>query len=178
MDIKTFLTQSEGQWFSQRTCYQATQEQPENSKANLTLELLTGELLSQDAAIAQLCQAYEIDFLTMPCFGIKTSWDTSVDFGKPKVMGSHAMAIVADAENPKTGRIFQVARDNNSLTKGVCTVIEDETLQLVMTEKNSRIEERIWFASEHLRLRMLLVGNEANIVQTCFYSEIRRGVSK
>ncbi|MGK7927893.1 MAG: phycobiliprotein lyase [Spirulina sp.] len=165
MDIKTFVTQSEGEWFSQRTRYRVTTEQPDNSKSNLTIELL-----NDHPTILQLCQQYRIDS-TSPWFGMKTSWDTSVDWGKPKQVGSSFLAIVPDENNPQIGKIL---RSHSSSSQGIYAIGADGALTLTIEENDISTEERIWFASENLRLRTLLVNRGRGFMETSFYSEIRR----
>ncbi|MEM9543810.1 MAG: phycobiliprotein lyase, partial [Cyanobacteria bacterium P01_E01_bin.42] len=168
MDIKTFVTQSAGEWFSQRTRYQGAGQQPDNSKSNLTVELL-----EDDPAIGQLYQQYNIDSAALK-FGLKTSWDTSVDWGKPKQIGSSFWAIVPDENDPQTGLILRSGLLQNPSAKGVYAIGADDALTLTITNNNICTSERIWFASENLRLRTLLVNNGKEFTQTSFYSEIRR----
>jgi phycoerythrin-associated linker protein len=168
MDIKTFVTQSEGEWFSQRTRYQVIGKEPDNSKANLTVELL-----KDDPAIAQLCQEYQISDSQI-CLGLKTSWDNSVDWGKPKQMGSSFWAIIPEEKNPQIGKVLRSGGLQNPSSQGIYAIGADAALTLTIAENNICTEERIWFASENLRLRTLLVSNGQEFIQTSFYSEIRR----
>ncbi|MEA5469251.1 phycobiliprotein lyase [Spirulina sp. 06S082] len=168
MDIKTFLTNSEGEWFSQRTRYQVAVEEPDNSKSNLTVELLV-----DDPGIVGLCQQYNISATTIS-FGIKTSWDTSVDWGKPKQVGSSFWAIVPDEKDGKTGKVLRSGQGQNASSQGVYAIGADSALTLTIQDNNICTEERLWFASENLRLRTLLVNNGQEFTQMAFYSEIRR----
>ncbi|WP_204103428.1 MULTISPECIES: phycobiliprotein lyase [Spirulina sp. CCY15215] len=172
MDIKTFLTNSEGEWFSQRTLYQVAAEEPDNSKSNLTVEIVVG-----DPAVVGLCQQYNISAATIS-FGIKTSWDTSVDWGKPKQTGSSFWAIVPDEKNGKTGKVLRSQGRENASSQGVYAIGADGALTLTIQDNNICTEERLWFASENLRLRTLLVNNGKEFTQMAFYSEIRRMTAK
>ncbi|MBP0021582.1 MAG: phycobiliprotein lyase [Cyanobacteria bacterium SBLK] len=168
MDIKTFVTQSAGEWFSQRTRYQGAGKEPDNSKSNLTVELL-----EDDPAIVQLYQQYNIDSAAIK-FGLKTRWDTSVDWGKPKQIGSSFWAIVPDENDPQIGMVLRSGLLPNPSSQGVYAIGADDALTLTTTNNNICTSERIWFASENLRLRTLLVNNGTEFIQTSFYSEIRR----
>ena len=172
MDIKNFLTNCEGEWFSQRTRYQVAVEKPDNSKSNLTIEIL-----ADDPAIVQLCQQYNLGDSAI-CFGIKTSWDTSVDWGKSKQVGSSFLAIVPDPNNPKNGKILRSGHLQNPSFQGEYAIGADGALTLTIQDNNICTEERLWFASENLRLRTLLVNNGKEFTQMAFYSEIRRITTK
>ena len=51
---------------------------------------------------------------------------------------------------------------------------EDEALNLTLEVGDFLMEERIWFASENLRLRTSLIKGNNGYSRTAFYSEIRR----
>ena len=79
MDIKEFFELSAGKWFVQRTSYQLCEEKPENSKSEITSEILA----SDDSTVIQLCQQHRVDINSI-WGGLKSSWDTGVDWGKTK----------------------------------------------------------------------------------------------
>jgi len=153
MEIKNFLELCSGKWFSQRTHYNLAGEEVDNSKADLRIELLAAE----DPEVERLCSKLEA------IGGLKSSWDTSIDWQKTKQIGSSLLIFSKD------GHLFSSGK---SLILGSYSLEQDEILVLKVEIDTQQIEERIWFASPNLRLRTTIVKQD--LPQTTFYSEIRK----
>ena len=174
MDIKAFLTSSAGEWFTQRTNYHVDGSKTENSKANITVEFIQPD----HPQIVSLCQQNKIES-NLSVGGLKYSWDTSVDWGKPKQQGNALLLLVPDRENPQTGKLIKASvNSNNTNISGRYVLGEDEALTLIIEAEDIYVEERQWFAGENLRLRTTVVKDEAGRMQTTFYSEIRKVAPK
>jgi len=178
MDIHNFLEKTVGDWFSQRTTYHLPENQVDNSKANVTLTLLSAD----DDKITQLAQQYHLNLdLIIGAFGgaaplvLASSWDNSPDWGKPKQTGESLMLIFRSEDDLNQGTIVRVVNSSQIVT-GEYRLAEDESLVLTITDNNQYIEERINFASENLRLRNTILKQDNQVRQTCFYSEIKRVV--
>jgi phycoerythrin-associated linker protein len=169
MDIKTFLDLSAGKWFSQRTNYLPNGERVENSKADLTIELLPPD----DSRIIQLCGNERLA-PQLVIWGMVQSWDTSVDWGKPKQLGTSTMVLIPDAED-RRGKLL---RQGHERYRGNYILGADGALTLSIETDEMYAEERQWFASDNLRLRTVTVKNHNEIQQTSFYSEIRKAQPK
>lgn len=170
MDIKDFLQQSAGKWFAQRTTYKLSDPTPENSKAEFSLELLSGE----DSVVVELCQQHSISSPSNAT-GIKSSWDNSVDWGQDKKIGSTVIALIPNANAPHSGQLLRESHAGDKVpAKGHYILNNDDSLTLILEGESFYSEERLWFASENLRLRTTLVKNAHGITQTSFYSEIRK----
>lgn len=167
MDIKTFLSLCQGMWFAQKTHYVGS-NQPDNGKADLNIETIAAD----HPQTTQLCQQYQLDS-AQSVGGIKTSWDTSVDWGKSQQRGSTVVILIADRQNPNQGDVIRHQLPNQ-VNRGRYTLGEDNALTLLIEDQSTILEERQWFASENLRLRTAVVKHKDAVVQTCFYSEIRR----
>ena len=174
MDIKAFLNLCTGNWFSQRTNYNLSEEKTESSKADLSITMIS----SEESQIAQLCQQYRID-PQQSLGGLLYSWDNSVDWGKPKQQGSSLMVFVEDTEDTTKGKLITNATLKPDV-KSVGTYIlgQDEALTLTINTEDIHVEERLWFASENLRLRTNVIKNSTGITRTTFYSEIRKAPPK
>ena len=174
MDINKFLNLCSGSWFSQRTNYSSGSEKALSSKADLGIKLIAAE----DSKVAQLCMEMRID-PHQSIGALLYSWDTSVDWGKPKTQGSSLMVFIPDSESSTTGKLIT----NNPISPGTKSIGtyslgEDEALTIAIANNDLQAEERIWFASENLRLRSATIKHSETIAQTTFYSEIRKAVPK
>lgn len=170
MDIKAFVHQSAGDWFAQRTFYQANNPDPDNGKANISFKFLEEshpDYQRMQAAIAPIPAG---ELLVQ-----QSSWDTSVDWTAPKVQGNSLIAYILDPENPNKAQVFALSK---TLSKGFCEIGDDGILIMTLTEGDRTIVERQWFASENLRMRTNIVTGSTGVLQTSFYSEIRRMLDK
>ncbi len=168
MDIKEFIHLSAGKWFSQRSIHHLDEDKTENNKAEITVETLPSDLPD----LVQLCQKNQInpnDTLA----GMKVSWDNSVDWGKPKEKGFSTIILVSDRDNPQSGKLLTLM-DRKDVNVGRYLLDEDESLSLMIEEGNTYWQERLWFASDNLRLRISLIKHNNNFVSSLFYSEIRK----
>ena len=174
MDIKAFLNLCTGNWFSQRTNYNLSEEKTESSKADLSITMIS----SEDSQLVQLCQQHRID-PSHSLGGLLYSWDNSVDWGKPKQQGSSLMVFVENTEDETRGRLLtNTTLKPGSKQAGTYLLGQDEALTLTLNTEDICIEERLWFASENLRLRTNVIKNSTGIARTTFYSEIRKAPPK
>ena len=171
MDIKKFIDLCTGNWFSQRTNYQVETEKTESNKADLSITLID----TNDSRVSQLCLQNRIN-PQISLGGLQHSWDNSVDWGKPKQQGSSLIVIIPDRDNSQTGKIISNAANQNLLGKYILG--HDSALTLIFETKDNSVEERIWFASDNLRLRTTVTKNEDGTMNTLFYSEIRKAPPK
>ncbi len=170
MDIKKFLELCHGNWFSQRTNYHLNSEKTDNSKADITIELLS----DADSRVVKLCQDYQIN-PELSLGAIAQTWDNAPDWGKPKQKGSSLVVIIPNNDYDQEGKIlqtiYQVPPTSNT---GRYILGEDKALTLIIETKKFLVEERIWFASDNLRLRTIVTKDIQGKMQTTFYSEIRK----
>jgi hypothetical protein len=170
MDIKEFLDLSIGKWFVQRTNYHLTQTQADNSKADITIEMLSPD----DPQVIQLCQQNNID-PNLSLGGTKHSWDNSVDWGKSKQQGSSLIVLIPDSDNSAIGRLLRKTEHQEEVSiSGRYILGKDLALTLIIETENFYAEERQWFASNNLKLRTTIVKAPNGSTQTYFYSEIRK----
>jgi hypothetical protein len=172
MEIKEFLGLCIDKWLALRTTYQLFDNQIDNSKSDLIIE----NVGLDSPELVKICQKHRIK-LNSTLSGLKTSWDTSQDYGKPKQTGSTIVVWIPDPENSQTGKILQQGKSLDSLL-GYYSLGQDQALTLTLEGDNLFLEERIWFASPNLRLRTSLMKQANGFTQTAFYSEIRRVTPK
>ncbi len=167
MDIQKFIDLCTGNWFSQRTNYQVETEKTESNKADLNITLIS----SDDSRVSQICQQNRIN-PQLSLAALENRWDNSVDWGKPKQIGSSMIILIPNQDNPQTGQIISNAANQNLL--GKYSLGNDSALTLIFETEDKSVEERIWFASDNLRLRTTVTKNEDGTMNTFFYSEIRK----
>lgn len=168
MDIQEFFSQCAGKWFVQRTNYQLATGKSESGKSDLLVEVLAPE----DTTVVNLAQ--QGNFAPQLAWGgLKTSWDNSVDWGKPKKKGLMLIVPIPDQQDSHQGKLV-CQKDQEQLLLGEYFLGQDEALTLRGKNELFSWEERIWFASPNLRMRHTLVKNATNFCSTSFYSEIRR----
>ena len=169
MDIKEFFEHSEGKWFSQRTRYNLASAQSENSKSEITIEMLSQD----DPEVVKLCQQSDVNAAST-WGGAKISWDNSVDDRQEKQTGYAVVVPIPNADKPEEGKLLQTRSDDGkSPTIGRYIVGNDESLTLIAEDETTYLEERLWFAHPNLRLRTVLNGSD-QFSMAAFYSEIRR----
>lgn len=170
MNLKKFLDLSEGKWFSQRTNYLLGGDKADNGKADITIEVIAND----DSRAIELCQKHHLDSKLI-VGGTNQSWDTSVDWGKDKQVGSTTMILISDPDNTSTGKVL---RPQDAKVCGHYELGADEALTLVINNDDMHAEERQWFASDNLKMRTTVVQYRDGNKQTSFYSEIRKAVPK
>lgn len=171
MNIDTFLTNSTGEWFSQRSTYDILNNDVDNSKANLTINLLP----PTPTFITSLSPEYHLTL--EQCLGsIESTWDNSPDWGKPKQQGDSLIVIFRDEKDDNQGKFVKIGKNKDNLI-GKYILAEDESLTFIIEKDSHYVEERISFASENLRLRHTIIKNNGQVIQTSFYSEIRRVIN-
>jgi phycoerythrin-associated linker protein len=175
MNIKTFLNLCTGNWFSQRTNYNMSENVTESGKADLSITAIAPD----DSRVTQLCQQHRLE--PQASFGgLLYNWDTSVDWGKPKQQGSSFMVFIPDGDSLTEGKLLtNVTPQPGVKSFGTYSLGQDNALTLNIDAGNIIVEERLWFASDNLRLRTTVIKSKtANVTHTTFYSEIRKAPPK
>jgi len=173
MEIRSFIELCAGNWLSQRTSYFFAQETSESQRS----ELAIAPLLPSDLDLIAFCQQYEIA-ADQTLGGWAIGWESSKDWDSPKQEGAAILVFIADPASTSTG---QILRGTGSADKADKPALQgryklglDEALTLSLQEGDLQAEERIWFASDNLRLRTTVFKQGENYQQTAFYSEIRK----
>lgn len=168
MDIQAFIQQSCGRWFTQRTCHQIGNLSSDAQSAQLCVEKLSLE----DGAVLELCKAAEVDLTLAQC-AAKISWQGQGFLAQPQEAGELLMVALSNVSNQ--GEILQQVGSAPFMRLNF-HIDEDQRLILTGTQDQLHLEERVWFASPNLRLRISLLKQANQLYQATWYSEVRMGV--
>jgi hypothetical protein len=174
MDIKAFFEQSAGKWFSHRTSHHLAFKQSEGGKSDITVEMLP----ANDPEVIKLCEQYEIDPALAEC-GARVTWNGTMEWDQEKHTGSTVMATIPDPDNPNEGRLLrEMGYAEKAPVAGRYVMGNDGALTLITEYETMSSEERLWFASPNLRLRVSVLKRFGGFSMASFTSEIRMGGAK
>ncbi len=171
MDIQEFFEQSAGKWFSHRTSHHLAFKQSEGGKSDLTIEMV----LPNEQSVIQLCEQYEIDPALAKC-GARVSWNGTMEWDQEKHTGSTVLVPVPDPDNPHSGKLLrEMGYAEKTPVAGRYIMGSDGVLTLITEYETMSSEERLWFASPNLRLRVSTLKRFGGFSMASFTSEIRMG---
>lgn len=174
MDIQEFFQLSAGKWFSQRTSHHLAFKQAESGKSDIKIEMLSAE----DPEVIKLCEQYEVD-PALAWGGARVSWDGTMEWDQEKHAGSSVLVPIPDPEKPNEGQLLRdMGYAEKASVAGRYVIGSDESFTLITEYETMYSEERIWFASENLRLRASILKRFGGFSMASFCSEIRMGVTK
>lgn len=171
MDIQEFFELSAGKWFSQRTSHHLAFKQSESGKSDIMIEML-----AQDHPdVVKLCQQYEIDPALAKC-GARVSWNGTMAWDEEKHTGSTVLVPVPDADNPDEGKLLrEMGYAEKTPVAGRYIIGSDGALTLITEYQTMSSEERLWFASPNLRMRVGVLKRFGGFSMASLTSEIRMG---
>lgn len=171
MDIQEFFEQSAGKWFSHRTSHHLAFKQSESGKSDIVIETLPND----HPEVIKLCEQYEIDPALASC-GARVSWNGTMEWDEEKHVGSTVLVSVPDAENPQEGRLLrEIGYAEKVPVAGRYIMGNDGALTLITEYETMSSEERLWFASPNLRMRVSVLKRFGGFSMASFTSEIRMG---
>nr|WP_246841507.1 phycobiliprotein lyase [Chroococcidiopsis sp. TS-821] len=174
MDIQEFFEQSAGKWFSHRTSHHLAFKQSESGKSDITIETLPKD----HPEVIKLCEQYEIDPTQASC-GARVSWNGTMEWDEEKHVGSTVLVSVPDPENPQEGKLLrEIGYAEKVPVAGRYIMGSDGALTLITEYETMSSEERLWFASPNLRMRVSVLKRFGGFSMASFTSEIRMGVAK
>lgn len=160
MNIQEFFELSAGKWFSHHTSHHLGVKQAEEGKSNLTIEMLPPD----HPEVVKLCQQYEID-PALAAGGAKVSSNSTT-----------VLVPVPDADNPNQGKLLlKMGETEKTPVSSRYVMGKDQALTLFTEDENMSSQERLWFASPNLRMRVSTVKQFGGLSAASFTSEIRMG---
>jgi CpeS-like protein len=171
MNIEEFFHLSAGKWFAHRTTHDLTSNQPTEAKSEIVIE----ELTTNAAEVIQLCELYQVQTNQASC-GIKATWNDTTKLNQ-KNTGSVVLVLVPNSDNQEEGEFLRSIKDGEKPVPGHYKLGSDESLTLTTKSETICSEERMWFASPNLRMRVSVIKQSDSCSVTSFISEIRMGVT-
>ncbi|MBH8575958.1 phycobiliprotein lyase [Nostocaceae cyanobacterium CENA369] len=171
MNIKEFFDLSAGKWFSHRTSHHLAFQQFEDGKSDIVVEILA----TDRPEVIKLCQRYEISPSSAAC-SAKVTWNEIMEGNQKKDSGSSVLVSIPDVDNPNEGKFLQeIGSTKETSIIGRYKIGSDGALTLTTEYENVSAEERLWFASPNLRMRVRVLKRSDGFSTASFTSEIRMG---
>jgi hypothetical protein len=171
MNIEEFFALSAGKWFSHRTSHHLAFKQSEDGKSDITIEMLAAD----HPEVVQLCQQYEINPQAASC-GARVTWNGTMEWDEEKHTGSTVLVTIPDPHSPKEGKLLrEMGYAEKAPVAGTYKMGDDDALTLVTEYETMWSEERLWFASPNLRMRVSILKRFGGFSMASFTSEIRTG---
>ncbi|CDN16529.1 MAG: phycobiliprotein lyase [Richelia sp.] len=173
MNIEEFFELSAGKWFAHRTHKDLVGKISGEGKSELILESLPLD----SPEVAKICQHYQIDAKQAAC-AAKFNWNDITKLNQ-KDTGSTVVVLIPNIDNPLEGKfLHQISEPINFQSlPGRYKIGEDESLTLCVEVGDTYSEERLWFASPNLRMRVSISKRNNGFSTTSFTSEIRMGAA-
>jgi CpeS-like protein len=172
MDIEEFFQLSAGKWYSHRTGNDFTANKSESGQSEIIIETLT----SEHPEVIKLCEQHKVN-PSLASVIAKINWNDTTKLNQ-KNTGSAVLVLVADKENPEVGKLLRQSSNTDQIPSlGHYRVGSDEALTLIAQSETISAEERIWFASPNLRMRVNVMKHLNGFSSATFTTEIRMGVA-
>jgi CpeS-like protein len=171
MNIEEFFELSAGKWFSHRTSHHLAFKQAEDGKSDIVIETL----LADHPEVVKLCEQYEINPNHASC-GARVTWNGTMEWDEEKHTGSTVLVTVPDEDNPSSGKLLrEMGYAEKAPVAGTYKMGSDGALTLTTEYETMWSEERLWFASPNLRMRVSVLKRFGGFSMASFTSEIRMG---
>jgi hypothetical protein len=171
MNIQEFFELSAGKWFSHRTSHNLGVKQSQNGKSDVIIETLA----TDHPEVIKLCQQYAISADAV-CCSAKVTWNGIMGSDDKKHTRSTVLITIPDDDNLNEGKLLGTTSDGEKApVTGRYKLGTDEALTLITESDTISSEERLWFASPNLRMRVSVLKDADGLSVAAFTSEIRMG---
>lgn len=170
MSVEQFFERSLGEWRSQRSSHNLAWTQFEQ----VTSEIVIRKLENTDDEVAKLCQANGVDEADI-MMSVKMSWEGESDWDEETSEGESVLCVIKDGA--RHGRLLRsIGYAETIPAVGNWEMTEDGVFVLDTTYDAAAAEERIWFATPDLRLRVSQIRTSSGrgVMTASLSSEVRR----
>jgi hypothetical protein len=171
MNIEEFFELSTGKWFAHRTSHLVADQQMQEAKSEMIFEKLSATH-PEVTRIGESCQISA----NAQIIAVKVNWNDTTRLNQ-KNTGSVILALVPDSSNANEGKLFRQVSNTEKPLTGYYKLATDESLTLVIKSEDTTSEEKLWFASDNLRMRVSSVMRSGTLNMSSFTTEIRMGVA-
>jgi phycoerythrin-associated linker protein len=172
MNLTKFVKLSLGRWRSQRSAHHLAFAHFE--AVTSTIDIVPLE--AGDPEVINLCQTHKIDPQLATC-PFRMTWEGESDWNEEEVLkGTTVLVPIPEPNNPAKGQLLRDQGYAETIPSvGIYNITEDGTFILQTQYDRATAEERIWFATPNLRLRVSLIktSDGTGVVTASFSSEIR-----
>ncbi|NES98997.1 MAG: phycobiliprotein lyase [Sphaerospermopsis sp. SIO1G1] len=174
MNIEEFFELSAGKWFSHRTSHHLAFKQSEGGKSDIVIETLP----TDHPEVVKLSEDHQVNPSDVSC-GARVTWKGTMEWDEEKHEGSTVLAIVPNADNPNEGKLLrEMGYAEKAPVAGTYKIGDDGALTLITEYETMSSEERLWFASPNLRMRVGVLKRFGGFSMASFTSEIRMGATE
>lgn len=168
MNIERFFELSAGKWFAHRTTHELTTQKSVESKSEITIELLN----ANHPEVLSVCEIHQMNLSDDRLLAWKLTWNDTTRLNQ-KNIGTIMMIAIPNPDGMNTGKLLF----SNQSQAGEYKLGEDQALTLTLKSNQTVSEERLWFASDNLRMRVSTFSQANGVCSSAFTSEIRMGVA-
>ncbi|MEM6751452.1 MAG: phycobiliprotein lyase [Cyanobacteria bacterium P01_C01_bin.38] len=171
MNIEEFFELSAGKWFSHRTSHHLAFKQSEGGKSDIIIETLAPD----HPEVIKLCEQHQVE-PSSGNSGARVTWNGTMEWDKEKHEGSTVLVAVPNLDNPLEGKLLrEMGYAEKTPVAGSYKMGDDDALTLTTEYETMSSEERLWFASPNLRMRVGVLKRFGGFSMASFTSEIRMG---
>lgn len=176
MSVEEFFQSSMGSWKSQRSSHTLAWGQFEAVTSEIDIEPLEMD----DADVVAMCAAQDIKYTEESgTFALRMAWEGESDWDdEPAEMkGSTILVVLKSSDSDEKGTLYRSMGYAQEIPAvGTWEITADGTFVLVTPYEMAAAEERIWFATKDLRMRVSQIRTSSGrgVVTASFSTEIRR----
>ena len=175
MNLEEFLQQSMGEWLSQQTNHEAVDSRYESGRSTISVEGLT----ASSPELVRVCQQHHLD-PDATAVGLKRVRTGRLDGYTSDRIEQTILVFLPDDDNPAAGKLLRHsnAKGQSPTATGTYAISSDGALTLKTLGETGSSQERIWFASENLRLHSTVSENTDGFSAASLSSDIRKLTAK
>lgn len=170
MTAEDFFKRSIGEWRSQRSSHNLVWTQFEQ----ITSEIVISNLSDSSTDVIKLCKSNDVNVSDI-ILSFKMSWEGESDWDEEVSEGEAYMSVIKDGEDH--GRLLRSVGYAETIPAVGRWHMTDEGVFVLKTFYDAAAaEERIWFATPDLRMRVsqIRTSSGTGVVTASFSTEIRR----
>ena len=169
--IEHFVTRSFGKWTAQRSGHNLAFRHVEEVES----EIQIAPVAVEDPRLVELLASNHVEPAAM-CCPFSVTWQGTSDWDE-NASSDGSCILVPVPESDTTGRLLRSQGYTETIPAvGHYHFNDDGVFVLVTPYERASAEERVWFATDDLRLRVALMRTSSGrgVLQASFSSEIRQ----